>query len=64
MRPELDVQIARIRAMSPDEKFRISHALWLEAREALAAGVRMRHPDWSLDEIAREVRELMRDAGP
>lgn len=63
MRPEVTAQIERFRSMTPDEKFRLAHTLWLQAREAAAAGVRLRHPDWTESQVAHEVRELMRDAG-
>ncbi len=62
MNPALSHQLARIRAMSADEKVRIAHALWLEARAVLAAGIRARHPRWSEEQVAVRVRELMRDA--
>ena len=63
MNPALTRQVERLRAMTADEKVRLSHALWLEARSLMAAGVRARHPDWSDEQVATEVRELMRDAG-
>jgi len=53
----------RLRAMTADEKVRLSHALWLEAQTVTAAGVRGRNPDWSDVQVAERVRELMRDAG-
>jgi hypothetical protein len=56
-------QAERLRAMSADEKIRLSHALWLDARNVAAAGVRGRHPDWSDEQVTARVRELMRDAG-
>lgn len=59
----LDRQAERLRAMTADEKVRLAHALWLEAREVVEAGVRARHPDGSDEEVAAAVRELMRDAG-
>lgn len=59
----LDRQNERLRAMSADEKVRLAHALWLEARSVAAAGERGRHPDWSDEQVAERVRELMRDAG-
>ncbi len=52
---------ARFRAMSADEKVRLSHALWQEAWQVAAAGVRARHPDWTEQQVADGVRELMRD---
>lgn len=48
--------------MSVEEKLRISHALWIEARAVLAAGVRARYPEWTEPQVAERVRELMRDA--
>jgi hypothetical protein len=50
--------------MSADEKVRLSHALWVEARDVTTAGVRARHPDWTDEQVTARVRELMRDAGP
>ena len=56
-------QAERIRAMTAEEEVRIAHALWIEAREVAAADVRARHPEWSDEEVASRVCELMRDAG-
>ena len=56
-------QTARLRAMSANEKVRLSHSLWIEARNVTTAGVRGSHPDWSDEQVAVRVRELMRDAG-
>lgn len=58
-----ELQIQRIREMSPDQRIRIAHALWVEARNATVAGVKGRHPDWQKDQVAQRVRELMSDAG-
>ncbi len=63
MNPALARQTERLRAMTADEKVRLSHALWLEARALAAAGVGGRHPDWPRDQVDAEVRKLMRDAG-
>ena len=52
-------QAARLRAMTADEKAQLAHALWVEAREVAAAGVRARHPDWTAEQVAAGVRELM-----
>ena len=52
-------QAARLRAMTADEKVRLAHALWVEAREIAAAGVRARHPAWTAEQVAAGVRELM-----
>lgn len=55
--------VQRLRAMTADEKVRLSHALWIEARNVMSAGIRARHPDWSEKQVAERVRELLRDAG-
>lgn len=57
-------QTERLRVMTADEKLRLSHALWIETRNVTSAGIRGRHPDWSDQQVAARVRELMRDAGP
>lgn len=59
MNDALQRHAARLRAMTADEKFRLAHALWVEAREIAAAGVRARHPDWTGEQVAAGVRELM-----
>ena len=64
MHAMLNWQNERIRAMTADEKVRLSHALWRETWEVAAAGVRARHPEWSAERVAEQVRELMHDAGP
>lgn len=63
METNLARQTERIRAMTADEKVRISNALWFEARSVATAGERARHPEWSEEQLAVRVRELMRDAG-
>lgn len=63
MNAALAVQTERIRAMTADEKVRVAHALWIQAREVLASGVRARNPQLSTTQVAERVRELMRDAG-
>lgn len=50
--------------MTADEKVRVAHGLWLEAWSAASAGVRAQHPEWTSQQVAERVRDLMRDAGP
>ncbi len=59
----LERQNERIRAMTADERVGLSHALWLEARRVMVASVQATYPDWSSEQIAARVRELMSDAG-
>ncbi|MHB8839428.1 MAG: hypothetical protein ACYC7F_10810 [Gemmatimonadaceae bacterium] len=63
MQSMLARQNERIRAMTADEKVRLSQALWREAWSVAAAGVRARHPDWSAERVTERVREMMHDAG-
>lgn len=56
-------QTERIIAMTADQKVRIAHALWVETRAVIASGVRARNPAWSDEQLAAEVRHLMRNAG-
>ncbi len=52
----LDPEVARIlRAKSGMERLRLAHEAWELARDRLAAFFRARHPDWSSDQIQREV---------
>lgn len=59
-----DLQTRALRAMSADQKIRVSQALWEEAWEVLAAGVRGRHPEWTPAQVVARVQELLRDARP
>jgi hypothetical protein len=59
----LEYQSIRIKEMSADQKVRVSHTLWVTARNSIRAGVRAKHPDWTEEQVAQRVRELMRDAG-
>ena len=52
-------ELARLRAMTPAEKLRVAEALWRDAWALTEAGVVMRHPDWSRDQVRRETRRLM-----
>lgn len=63
MNSALARQRERLRAMTADEKVRLSHALWIETRQIATAGVRATHPDWSEAKVAARVREIMSDAG-
>jgi hypothetical protein len=56
-------QTDRIRAMTAHEKVCIAQALWIEARDVMASGVRARHPTWTSEQVKAAVRDLMRDAG-
>lgn len=61
MNTALDFQTRSLRAMTADQKVRVSQALWEETWEVLAAGVRGRHPEWTPAQVVSRVRELLRD---
>lgn len=49
--------------MTADERVEVANSLWRLAREAVAAGVRARHPSWPDDAVNAEIRRLMSGAG-
>lgn len=56
----IDLELARLRAMSATEKVATMQALWRQAWSLSTAGVRARHPDWSLAQVESEVRQIFR----
>lgn len=57
--PMHPMQVAAYRRMTPAEKLDRLAEMYRLARTLMAAGARMRHPEWSQEEIEREVRERM-----
>jgi hypothetical protein len=53
------VQIAILRRMSPAERLDRGLRFLRTTREWLAAGVRQRHPNWTIEQIAAETRRLI-----
>ena len=53
------LQIARYWRMTPAEKLDEMAEMYRTARNLMAAGARMRHPEWSEAEVERDVRERM-----
>ncbi len=43
------------RQMTPTERLQIGFGMWRAARKLVAAGVRQQHPDWSEEEMSREI---------
>ena len=54
---ESEKQIAVLRSMSPDQKWRVAESLYWQARAWKAASLKMLHPDWSENKIKLVVRE-------
>jgi hypothetical protein len=46
-----------LRAMTPEQKLRTAAQMYWAARELRAVGMRTRHPDWTEEQIQKEVRE-------
>lgn len=61
----VDHAVARaLRVMSRMERLRLGHECWETTRDRLAAYFAYRHPEWSPDEIRRQVAlRLLGDAG-
>ena len=55
-----EVEMAILRRMTAAQKLGVMQALWREAWELKAAGVRLQHPAWSEERVAVEVREIFR----
>jgi hypothetical protein len=64
MTPLRERELARLRAMTAAEKVAVLHGLWRQAWALSAAGVRARHPDWSVDAVETEVREIFGRTAP
>lgn len=47
-----------LRAMTPEQKLRVTAALNDLARELKAAGLRAQHPDWGEAQVRAVVREM------
>jgi hypothetical protein len=55
-------QFEALRRMTPERRLDIAEKIYWIARELKAAGVRMHHPDWSEEQVAREVTRLFTHA--
>jgi len=46
-----ELELERLRRMTPAEKLRVAHGLWREARALTIAAISSRHPAWSREEV-------------
>jgi hypothetical protein len=53
------LQMAGFRRMTPAEKLDSLARMYWAGRELLAIGIRSRHPEWTEQEVAEEVRVRM-----
>ena len=61
LEPLHPIQAERFRAMSPAEKWEVAKGLLRTARQTRRAGLALRHPEWSPQQIEQELaRELAR----
>jgi len=54
-----ELELNRLREMTPAEKLLVSQGLWRDARTLTLVAVRGRHPDWSHEDVVRETRRIM-----
>ena len=58
-----ELQAEFIRKMTPEQRLRVAAALYRDARELKAAGVRIVHPDWTDEQVKEEVRRSFLHVG-
>ncbi len=51
-------QIAILRRMTPEQRWRAAHRLYWTMRQHKAAFIQHLHPDWSQERVTAEVREI------
>ena len=61
--PMHPVQIAAMRRLTLSQRFARGLHFLRSAQNWLVSGIRARHPDWSEDQIAAEVRRAVTNAG-
>ena len=65
-----DLEIQALRAMTPEQKVDLMVQLTIKERQAIRSDIRMRHPEYSYDQVDRELmvrlygEELMDKAWP
>lgn len=57
-----DAETAILRRLTPARKLAVMHALWRQAWDLKAAGLRRQHPGWSVEQVNTRVREIFRGA--
>jgi hypothetical protein len=55
-------QIAALRLMSPEQRWRAAHRLYWTTRRHKSAFLRSQHPDWPESQIEAEVRSIFSNA--
>ncbi|MFM9997099.1 MAG: hypothetical protein ACKVU4_15020 [Phycisphaerales bacterium] len=57
-----DATVARMRALTPAQRMYMLDRLVESGRAWMAAGIRSEHPEWTPQQVAREVARRVRDA--
>ena len=52
------IETAILRRMTPAQKVAVMHALWRQAWDLKAAGVRRQHPEWTSPQVHARVRDI------
>jgi hypothetical protein len=61
LEPLHPIQVARFRVMSAQEKWEVAKGLLGTARATRRAAIRLAHPDWTAEEVEKELsREFAR----
>lgn len=55
-------QIAILRRMTPEQRWRAAHRLYWTCRRHKAAFLRSQHPDWPQPQVEDEVRRIFQNA--
>ena len=54
-----ELQVEAYRAMSPEHRLRLAESMSLDVRSLAAAGIRRRHPDYSAEDVAAALADLL-----
>jgi hypothetical protein len=52
------IETAILRRMTAAQKLAVLHALWRQAWELKAAGIRVQHPEWTHQQVEARVRDI------
>ena len=51
-----DLELTRLRQLTPAEKLAVSQAMWREAWALRRASIAAQHPEWSKEQVERVTR--------
>lgn len=59
---ENDIQIDVLKKMTGGQKLKLAMRLYWSARRLKAAWLRQQHPDWTEEQVQRQVTEIFKNA--